>query len=112
MLLQGSQEKGLSPTAGSAEAVGVVPQPGAAHVTAMEGRYRAAWKDGARRAERYTLQQCLQSGQFTYTHAHAHTLMCLCLVCFRLEYSAEQEELAVPQQATEGDVQDVRHICC
>lgn len=77
LLLQGSQEKGLSPTAGSAEAVGVVPQPGAAHVTAMEGRYRAAWKDGARRAERYTLQQCLQSGQFTYTHAHAHLCACV-----------------------------------
>lgn len=51
---QGSQEKGLSPARGSAEAVGVVSRPGAGDVTAMEGCHRATRPNGPRRAERYT----------------------------------------------------------
>lgn len=51
--MQGSQEKQLSQARGFAEAVGVVPRPGAGDLSAVEGGDRAPGQDGPRRAERY-----------------------------------------------------------
>lgn len=53
LFLQGSQENQLSPASGFAEAVGVVPRPGAGDLAALEGGHRATGQDGPRRAERY-----------------------------------------------------------
>lgn len=49
---QGSQEKQLSQASGFAEAVGVVPRPGAGDLPAVEGSHRAPGQDGPRRAKR------------------------------------------------------------